>query len=250
MKLLIALILIFIGTNLNAQNFTDTKGKKQGVWSKTYPGSKVYQYKGQFKDDKPVGTFTYFYPTTKVKAIIKHDGGSNRSVAYFYHENTKLMSSGIYRDMKKDSIWLNFGPSGKLSSSETYKNDLLDGKKIVYYVPEQIEDNSRRISATSNYVSGKIDGEYLEFFENGTIKIKGSYALDKKIGIWYSYHPNGKKMMLERFKNGVRHGWAFGYDEKELEIGRFYYYYGSRLEGKELEHKLAQFKEKGINPNE
>jgi len=125
MKRVIVLLLTFYSASLFAQNVTDAKGKKQGIWSKTYPGTKVYQYKGQFKDDKPVGTFTYFYPTTKVKAIIKHDAGSNRSVAYFYHENTKLMSAGIYRDMKKDSVWLNFGPSGKLSSSETFKNDWL-----------------------------------------------------------------------------------------------------------------------------
>ncbi len=250
MKLIIILFIIFSGANFYAQNVTDAKGKKQGVWSKTYPGSKVYQYKGQFKDDKPVGTFTYYYPSTKVKAIIKHDAGTNRSVGYFYHENTKLMSAGIYRDLKKDSIWLNFVPSGRLSTSETFKNDSLNGKTTVYYVPEETGEISNRISGTKFYVAGKLDGEYLEFFENGTVKIKGSYSADKKIGIWYYYHPNGKKMMLDRFKNGVKHGWAFGYDEKELEIGRVYYYYGRRLEGKELEHQLAESKEKGINPND
>ena len=41
-------------------NKVDSKGRKQGVWQKTYPNSRAIEYKGQFKDDKPVGTFYYF----------------------------------------------------------------------------------------------------------------------------------------------------------------------------------------------
>ena len=56
------MMLMVISPFINAQiNKVDEKGKKQGVWEKTYPRSKVLHYKGQFKDDKPVGTFQYFY---------------------------------------------------------------------------------------------------------------------------------------------------------------------------------------------
>jgi hypothetical protein len=48
---------LFFGFVSMAQlNQTDAKGRKQGEWAKTYPKSRVYQYKGQFKDDKPIGT--------------------------------------------------------------------------------------------------------------------------------------------------------------------------------------------------
>jgi antitoxin component YwqK of YwqJK toxin-antitoxin module len=123
MKVLLMLVFLFFGFVSMAQlNQTDAKGRKQGEWAKTYPKSRVYQYKGQFKDDKPIGTFTYYYESGKVKAVIKHDAGSARSVAYYYHENGNAMSHGIFRNMKKDSIWLNFLPSGRLSTTETYKN--------------------------------------------------------------------------------------------------------------------------------
>lgn len=231
-------------------NLKDSKGRKQGEWSKIYPGTKVYEYKGQFKDDKPVGTFTYFYPSSKIKAIIKHGENTNRAEAFYYHENGILMSFGIYRDLKKDSIWLNFGPSGRLSNSETYKNNLLDGKKTIYYIPEIVTDKSQIISAVCYYKEDKLNGEWLEYFIDGTIKVKGYYTMDKKTGVWDRYGTNGKKMTSERYKNGVRHGWSYGFDSSGRQVGKQYYYNGKALKGKELDAKLNELKQKGIDPNE
>lgn len=250
MKGILFLIFTLSLNALVAQNVTDSKGKKQGPWSKLYPGTKVYQYKGEFKDDKPVGTFTYYYVSSKVKAIIKHDANSSRSEAFYYHETGVLMSHGIYKDMKKDSIWLNFGPSGRISNSETYKDDLLNGKKTVYYVPEDPNDKSRIISAVYNYVNGKLEGEAIQYFGNGTIKEKGTYKDNKKVGVWETFHANGKKMMYERYKDGARHGWCYAYEESGKEIGKNYFFYGRVLQGKELEEKMKYFKEKGIDPNQ
>ena len=251
MRFLIVLLGIMISIcGVAQENQKDAKGRKQGPWSKTYPKSRVYEYKGQFKDDKPVGTFTYFYPSTKVKAVITHEETTGRSVAVFYHENGTVMSKGIYRNLKKDSIWLNFTPSGRLSTSETYKNDVLNGKKIVYFVPEDVNDKSRIVSAVYNYENGKLQGEMIEYFVNGTIKCKGFYKDNKKEGIWESYHANGKKMMFERYKNGARHGWCYAYDTTGKEIGKEYFYFGRRLQGKELQDRLKQCKEKGIDPNQ
>jgi antitoxin component YwqK of YwqJK toxin-antitoxin module len=245
---LVLVVILFVGL-VNAQNLTDAKGKKQGPWSKIYPGTKVYQYKGQFKDDKPVGTFTYYYITSKVKAVVKHEPNSNRSVAYFYHENGVVMSYGIYRDMKKDSVWMNYGPSGKLSNAETYKNDLLNGKRTVYYVTDDPSDKILKIMEVSNYQDGKLNGELIQFFENGTLREKGSYVLGKKNGVWEKYHSNGAKMIQERFKNGLKHGWCYAYSESGKEAGKVFYYNGEMLQGKALDKKLAELKQQGIDPN-
>ena len=94
-------------------------------WQKSYPKSTAFEYKGQFKDDKPVGTFTYYYPSTKVKAVIKHDEKTGRSAALMYHESGVLFARGIYKNQLKDSVWDYFGPSGRLSKKETYLKDQL-----------------------------------------------------------------------------------------------------------------------------
>lgn len=250
MKLISLLFLCVISLTSWSQNLKDSKGMKQGAWSKTYPNSRVYQYKGQFKNDKPIGTFSYYYPSSKVKAIIKHSETTNRAEAFYYHETGILLSYGIYRDMKKDSIWLNFGPSGRLSNSETYKNDKLNGKKTIYYVPEIISDKSQIVSAVCYYTDDKLNGEWLEYFNDGMLKVKGAYSMDIKIGVWIRYHTSGKKMTEEKYKNGNRHGWCYAFDSGGKQVGKEYYFEGKSLKGKALDAKLAELKQKGIDPNE
>ena len=250
MKLLTTILFITITyIGFSQHNQIDSQGRKQGSWSKKYEGSNVFLYKGQFINDKPVGKFTYFYKSNKVKAVIKHEEGSNRSEAYFYHDNGSLMSYGIYRDMKKDSIWLNFGPTKRISNAQTYKNGKLNGKSVVYYVPGDINDKSRRLASVSNYVEGKMEGEYVEYFESQTVKVKGNYLNNKKNGIWYLYYPTGKTNNLIRYKNGERHGWSFAYDELGKETAKKYFYYGNLLEGEKRDEKMRQLKELGVNPN-
>ena len=247
-----SLILIFslMTFVLTAQvNQVDSKGRKQGKWEKTYPNSIVFQYRGEFKDDKPVGKFVYYYESSKVKAIIKHNEiETGRSVAFFYHENGNVMSTGIYRNMKKDSTWINMTPSGRLSTVEEYKNDKLNGVRKVYFIPEDPDDKSQLVSAEMTYKDGELHGEYKEYFLNGRTKMRGTYENNKQVGAWEEFHVNGQRSATYRFKDGKKHGYAIAYDEMGKRLGEAFYYEGQRLEGKPLEDMLKQLKEKGISP--
>lgn len=232
-----------------AVNQKDTQGRKQGVWQKNYPKSRAFEYKGQFKDDKPVGTFTYYYESTKVKAIIKHDEKTGRSEAVMYHENGVLMSKGIYKNQQKDSTWNYYGPSGKLSTKETFSNGKLQGPQTIYYVFEDPNDKRVVPAKVSNYKTGVLNGDCIEYFDSGIVKSKGNYVNGKKNGEFVTNHPNGNPMMKERFKDGIQHGWQTAHDESGKETGKQFYRFGKRIEGKDLEFYLKQCKEKGINPN-
>lgn len=251
-KVTLILVLLLSSVMSLAQdvNKVDAKGRKQGKWQKTYPESKAFEYVGQFKDDKPVGTFYYYYPSTKTKAIIKHDEKGNRSVAFMYHENTLLLAYGIYRDQKKDSVWTHYGPSGRLSYKETYKNGKLNGKKTIYYVPEDPNDKSERVARIENYKDDVKHGEFIEYFDVGGIKSTGNYDHGRLYGKITTNHPNGKPMIIERYKYGNRHGWCFGYDESGGETGKRFFRFGRELTGKELEDFLKSCKEKGVSPND
>ncbi len=232
-----------------AVNRVDANGKKQGPWQKTYEKSRAFEYKGQFKDDKPVGTFTYFYPSTKTKAVIVHNEKTGRSVATFYHENGVVSGKGIYKNQEKDSVWTYWGPSGKISTKETYSAGKLNGITTIYYVPELETDKSVIVAKTLNYKDGVLNGDVIEYFEGGQIKSKVSYVNGLKEGLYTINHPTGKPMLAERYKHGVQHGWTIAYDESGKEIGKKYYCNGQLLEGKRLENHLKLCKEKGINPN-
>lgn len=234
---------------MGQKNFTDSNGKKQGAWGKKYPGTSVYIYKGSFKNDKPIGTFVYYYKSSKKKAVIKHDVGSNRSVAFFYHENGRVMSNGIYRNMKKDSVWTHFTTLNQLSIVETYKNGKLNGKRQVYYLPEKLSVKNQIPSRVEFYKNDVLDGEFKEYFQNLKIKTSGVYVDGKKEGLWTEYHETGKKMSIIRYKAGQRHGWAESFDSTGVSEGKNYFYYGNVLTGDRLKRKMTEMKEKGISPN-
>lgn len=247
--ILVIFSIISLAISFAQPNVTDAKGRKQGEWGKAYPKSNVYIYRGQFKDDKPVGTFTYFYPSRKVKAVVKHDPTGNRSVGNFYHENGQIMSIGIYRNEKKDSVWMNFGPSGRLSNTETYLNDSLHGKKTVYYIPPDLADKRQIVASVYNFENGQVEGSFTEYFDNGQVKKTGQYLNHRRHGEWITYELGGQRMMLERFKNGQKHGWFIGY-ENGKEANRMYFHFGNEVKGDALKDLMQQMKAKGINPNE
>lgn len=253
MKFLNTILSVFIAFSTFCQlNQKDAQGRKQGQWVKTYPNSKVAMYQGEFKNDKPIGTFTYRYPSNKVKAVLKYNANSPRAEAFYYYENGQLMSHGIYQNMKKDSVWVNFNESGRLSMTETYKNDLLNGEKNMYYIPSDPEDKSQIIISTYNYVDGKPEGKFTEYYPtkpNRVVKLTGQYRNHKRVGEWVSYELDGKKMYVEHYLDGKMHGWFIGYNKNGTEGQRRYYHFGKLVEGEQLKALMKQMKEKGIKPN-
>lgn len=252
-KVIILLVMsgvFLLGSSFAQVNQTDAQGRKHGTWIKNYERSSVPRYKGQFEHGKPIGKFVYYYPSNKIKTIVIHDDKSNRSEAYFYHENKELLAFGIYRDQQKDSVWTHYRPTGDLAFKETYKNGQLHGLKTTYYGPEATEGDQILILSKIMFQEGRAHGEVIEYFPDGKVKMRGTYNRGVFDGIVKRYHPNGKVMILERWKNRTKHGWWITYDTSGKERGRAYFKDGKRLEGAKLEAYMQELKAQGINPNE
>lgn len=97
----------------------------------------VLEYEGQFRDDKLVGMFIYYYLSKYVKVVIVYNENLGCFVVVMYYENGCIMVMGIYRNQFKDSVWNYYGFSGWLFKLEIYKVDKFDGEFIVYYVFEE-----------------------------------------------------------------------------------------------------------------
>lgn len=232
-------------------NQVDKQGKKQGKWMKYFANSEDIRYVGQFKNDKPVGQFTYYFPNGAVRAIITHEENSKRSEAFFYYKDKTLAEVGIYQGEKKDSIWVHYSPYGELSYRQTYKNGEENGTKTIYYKSDVGSDpNSHLILREANFKDGRLDGPFVEYFPNGVVKARGQYKEGALDGVVMKYHPNGKKMILERWKGREKHGWWITFDEGGTEVGRRYFLKNEPLEGKKLKEYMDELKEKGISPNE
>lgn len=251
MNIFFLAITLFVTPFFFAQdNQVDAQGRKQGEWTKFYPKSSVPMYVGQFVDDQPVGTFTYYYPSKKIKSIVKHNPETGRSEAYFYHENKKLLAYGIYRNQKKDSVWTHYSPLGRLSFKETYENGELNGLKTVYYVTDLVNEKKPDIMSEQYYKNGRLNGPVREYFPGGGLKLEGVNKDGKYEGAVKHYHPNGKLHYIERWKDRRKHGWWMVYDEQGKEISRKYYNHNVELKGEHLEQHLQKLKAQGKNPND
>lgn len=250
-KYILSIILMWsVGFAVHSQiNETDDQGRKQGEWIKLYPNSKVPIYEGQFIDDKPTGKFTYYYPNNKIKSIVRHDHKTGRSEAFMYTQDKQLLAHGIYINQKKDSVWTHYNFMGTLAYKETYKDDVLHGKKTVYYLPVSPEDNRNRIMQEIHFEEGVLNGPVKEYFPDGVLKTEGKYKDGRYDGLVKHYRPNETLDYEERWKNKNKHGWSIAYDAQGKEVVRRYYYHGEELEGKELKKHLQELKAKGINPN-
>ena len=56
------------------------------------------------------------------------------------------------------------------------------------------------------FKSGKKEGLFLRYWDNGQLHLKGFYQNGKKINLWITYHANGNISTKGNYKNGKREG--------------------------------------------
>lgn len=236
----ILLAFTFISIGAFAQvNQKDAKGRKQGIWKKPYETSKAFVYVGQFKDDRPIGTFTYYYESGKTKVIMDFWKDGKTSYSRMYHESGYLMARGKYLNKEKDSTWVQYDDRGIISYQEDYKKGKLDGQRVVFYEPS---NGKYKVMQYSYWRAGAQHGEYKKYHPNSKLSEEGKYIDGNKHGDIKHYHPNGKISMIERYKYAVKHGYQIVYDKTGKQSSYKLYWEGFELKGPGLKRKEAELK--------
>jgi antitoxin component YwqK of YwqJK toxin-antitoxin module len=185
-------------------NKTDDQGRKQGAWKKLdEKGTCIYV--GQFKDDKPYGTFTYFDTQgLKMSEMTFLDGGS---VAYakMFFINGKLQAQGKYVNQQKDSLWKFYSEdSGFLLSEEWYKNGKKEGLSTVYF------PGSTQAASVTTFKNGLEEGAYYEYYADGKKKEVANYVAGNLEGSATWYYPDGRLNIVGAYQHAVKHGtWIY-----------------------------------------
>ena len=184
-------------------NKVDAQGRKQGNW-RSMDEEGILKFEGAFVDNIPVGTFTYYYPDGKVKAISKMQEQGKRSQTKIFHANGRLMGEGNYLEKVKDSSWNYYSDfDGVRVSSEYYIKGKLDSTVINYYpkggVAEEIP-----------YSMGLKDGVWKQYFTDGKLKLKATFVNDKLEGQMLVYYMNGIPEVSGIYKNNLKNGpWIY-----------------------------------------
>lgn len=194
---------------------TDAAGRKQGYWKKKGDNGKLL-YEGEFKDDKPVGKFKYYYPNDSIKAILHFRNGGASALAYLFHMNGKRMAVGKYIGKEtKDSTWIYYDEKGVMISKDEYKAGKKHGTCYVY-LPDG------KLSEVRNYKDDQLNGEFKDYFDGTNLRCKGTYLEGKMEGRVAYYYPNGVEVAAGFYRNGLKVGpWIYRTEsgkvrEKEL----------------------------------
>ena len=225
-----------------AQNSVDAKGRKQGNWVKKLPQSNVVDYIGQFKDDMPIGTFIYYFPSGKKKAEVIYKS-SNTTFTTMYHDNETILAQGKFVNQQKDSTWTMYSKSGRLNMIENYKLGQLNGDRFVFYPLGNSESKKDQITQKQSYVNGKLHGKQFDYFENGKTWKEIKYENGVKNGEEITYNPYGNIELKDYYFKGMKNGWCLAYDSLGTNItGKVYYKLGERLDSIATIKYLAKVK--------
>jgi uncharacterized protein len=208
-------------------NRVDKNGLKQGRWKYFYADGKL-RLEGTYRDDKRNGYFKEYDEKGMLLDIAK----------YVNDEKQEETPELVKLDVKTD-----YYPNGKPKTVASYKGNTPEGIRRDY-------DSTGKVIASYIFRKGNMvaegiiddegirDGEWKEYYEDGTLRSEGMYSLGNRIGRWRFYHPNnsieqegnynnqgntegpwkwyfddGKVLREESFRNGLPEGLYTEYNE-------------------------------------
>jgi len=198
----------------NAQEFNkiDENNKKHGAWHKFYEGSTQLRYEGTFNHGQEIGTFKFYdikggHPT----AVKIYEAENELFDVIFYTTDGKKVSEGKMKQRSREGKWVYYHQDGKsIMTEEFYKNDLLDGERVVYF-------ENGTVAQRINYVQGKENGLETHFSENGVVVKTYTHVDGKLHGPVKLYELDGTIMREGNYKDNKKHGtWKY-YTNGKLE---------------------------------
>lgn len=229
---------LFLGSAvILAAQTTDASGKKQGYWKKKDEKTNKLIYEGEFKDDKPVGKFKYYYANDSVQAIMNFKDGGKIAYAKLFHPSGKRMAEGKYIKEIKDSTWLFYDESGVLLSKDKYVMGKKDGASYVY-----LPDGT--LAEERNFKMDVMNGPFKQYFDGKKLKGQGNYVNGNLDGKATYYFPNGVEVASGYYKNGLKTGpWIYKTEKGEIKEKELYIN-GKLASKKETEEFFSKAKTK------
>lgn len=215
-----------LNTINQAANLIDSKGLKQGFWSKVYPnGNKAYEV--NFKDDIPIGEYKRYHENGKLMIFIAYDEKGEWGDAKIYNDKSELIAEGKYHKRLKSGHWTYYKDSIK-AAEDNYKEDKRDGPSKTFYKNGVVSDER-------NYTEDIENGVWRQYFPSGKLKLETRIDNGIRNSVYYVYHDNGQFETKGHYKNDKMDGEWIYYDNKGKEIQRLTYVMGKTDKQDELD---------------
>lgn len=122
---------------------------------------------------------------------------------------------GNIKDHKANGIWRTYYESGNLFAAGNYQYGMLNGTTFFYF-----DTPTATKMAEANYSADELDGQYIEYYNNGSVKAKIEYSDNLRHGECTYYYENGNVKYQCKYKKGNRSGKATVFNKDGKKIGR------------------------------
>jgi uncharacterized protein len=161
-----------------------------------------------YKDGDLEGTHICYWPNGKESYKVSYQAGLKKGKEKYFDEKGKLIGEGEYREgVKIGRHWkdhLNGQPA--LRAEYTKEGEMI--------APAAEYDEHGFVIREFTLVGDEYDGNYLEYYPTGQLKIKYHYALGKLDGEQVEYYLSGKMkrhyFMKEGKESGTHRAWYEG----------------------------------------
>ena len=162
------------------------------------------------------------YPNGKIKSEIEYRFGKENGKMIYYDENYGTKTLEIHmKKGKKDGKLTRYFANGNIETEAIYKNDIQEGKEIVYDIrgnkivettflhgvkngPYISWHEKEMIREKGNFLNDKFDGQWLYYDERGVLVGEGNFS--KGNGILISYDSSGNLSRKSTYKNNLKNG--------------------------------------------
>lgn len=191
-------------------------GRAQELRTGNYPDGSL-RFKGYFKDGKPSGEMTHYFPSGKIKAQMNHRGDTADVV--LYHPETDFTSAGRYVNRKKEGKWT-YRKGGRIVAEEMYGGDRLDGQAVFYTAGGEVLEQKQwkdgtpegewklfwgegKLRLEACFKAGKLEGPVKSYSREGILQTEGTYRNDLKEGEWLFFDAAGKESRKLVYHKGL-----------------------------------------------
>ncbi|WP_136481375.1 toxin-antitoxin system YwqK family antitoxin [Cognatitamlana onchidii] len=204
-------------------NQYDDQGKRHGIWEKTFEGTNIIRYQGQFKHGKEVGTFK-FYKNIRGKSVLSatkvFNSENDKAEVTFLSSKGKVISEGVMDGKTYVGTWKYYQKnSNELLTIEHYNNQgELEGERLIYYP-------NRQVSEKQNYLNGKLDGLIVWYSKSGIVLKEMLYEKGELHGAARFFNASGQLICQGQYKRDKKDGvWKY-YERGELVREKDFTYY-------------------------
>ena len=201
-------ILTSIGYAQESVNQFDESNNRHGVWKKYFDKTKQLRYEGQFQHGKEVDTFK-FYTLNKGTSVLSatkiFNTINNKADVRFLSSKGKLISEGEMKGKLYVGKWTYYHNKSKtIMSTEFYNTEgKLEGEKLVLY-------SDGTTAEKANYGNGMLNGESIWYAKNGKVLKEFMFKDDELHGVCKYYDASGNIEAEGAYRKDLKHGiWKY-----------------------------------------